>query len=389
MAADMNAELSLDAWLNKTRESVLHSLAGSEPVLRLVTGNEASDADSIVSALTCAYLSDKGKGITIPLVMCDRDDVALRRETVLLLEKCGVDVSKLFFGNDPAVKELIEKGLVREVILVDHNKATGPIAQLDKQIVTILDHHKDFGAHSQVVGDARNIAFEGESALAGCCGTLIAEKFLSDSKDWFLRANGAVARALIGIILIDTVNCDPEVNKATARDIAVIEALTPLLFGSPDERTALFNDLSNAKNDSSFWQSLSVAQCLRYDYKCFEFSGKPVGISSVLCSLEDLAGKDGWSDSLTKWASEVELFAIQTVAVLADGSIKRQLLLAARDSELSDKAAIFLMAYKTPVLQLNGIELSGPLGLKAFDQGNTAASRKQVAPGVAAFFASL
>jgi len=359
--------------------------------IKLVVGNEASDADSIVSALLYAYLLHeealKAGGFAVPLVFCDRDDMTLRKETVLLLEQCGVRAEHLMFLNDPGIcEELLPR--VTEVVLVDHNRAVGPISSLDSKITTIIDHHKDLGSHAHIAGESRQIAFEGDQATAGSSCSLVAAHFLKSpaGKELLSLDSGAAALALLGVTLIDTVNMNPKAKKVTPCDVAAVRALEEHVV---TDKTELFARLDAAKFDEAFWCSLSAEQCLRYDYKCFESAGKKYGLSSVLCPLESLAAKDGWEDAARRWASQVDLFGVLSNTKVAGDSPQRQLTLLASDEALTARAAEFAANYSEPALELEPMDLAGPAGLKAFRQCNSAASRKQVAPCLGAFFASL
>merc|ERR1712070_1232582 len=146
-----------------------------------------------------------GEGPVVPVVACNREDMKLRRETVLLLKSCGVDCEDLVFLDDPGIGALLAR--VSRVTLVDHNKATGPLEALADKVVEIKDHHKDLGAHPNASGDKRAIAFEGDKATAASACSVITEAYLAcNRKDLLARDNAAVARALLGVILIDSAN---------------------------------------------------------------------------------------------------------------------------------------------------------------------------------------
>lgn len=358
--------------------------------MTLVIGNEASDADSIVAALTYAYFraregGDEHAGRTIPMVACDRADMSLRRETVHLLGLCGVEHGGLVFLDDAGTGEILARA--ERVVLVDHNQAVGPVASLGDRVAEIVDHHKDSEAHGHVVGDLRKVAFQGGKATAGSCCTLVAEAYLASDagRELLARDDGAVARALLGVILVDTVNLDPKAQKATDRDTHAVEVLERLAPQPPCAE--LFKQLDGAKFDAAFWDSLALDQCLRYDYKQFEARGKVFGLSSVLCSLESLASKAGWCVEVGKWAGKVDLYGVLTnVKSAGGGAPHRQIALVSGDAgACAAEAADFAAAYKEPPLQLEPMELQGPPGLKAFRQLNVAASRKQVAPCLSAF----
>lgn len=379
-------------WIRDVRDTVQHAKLEDKKVT-VVVGNEASDADSIITALTLAYLVQKedpdGQGkLVIPLVACNREDMMLRRETVLLLNMCGVDAKNILHLDDPETIELLKK--VDELVLTDHNKATGPLAQLGDKVVMIIDHHQDLCAHEHVTGESRAIAFSGDKATAGSACSLIAERFLGSpcGKELLLQDEGAVARALMGVILIDTVNLDPAAKKVTPKDLDAVKNLQDMAprFGLD----SLFQQLDAAKFDQAFWAELSVAQCLRYDFKQFEAAGKTFGLSSVLCPLEELAAKDTWQEVLLQWASQADLYGVLSNTKSAEGGApRRQLVILSHDNELTKKAADFMTKFEKPALELEALELPGPVGLKAFNQLNSGASRKQVAPCLSTFFGTL
>lgn len=62
--------------------------------------------------------------VSIPLLQCRREDLALKQDVQLLLDMLGVDVSELCCLDDlaPAALSLVGK---LSVVLVDHNAPTG------------------------------------------------------------------------------------------------------------------------------------------------------------------------------------------------------------------------------------------------------------------------
>ncbi|CAK0859779.1 unnamed protein product [Prorocentrum cordatum] len=313
----------------------------------------------------------------------------LRSETVLLLQLCGVDSASLIFLDDPQAKELLEHA--NRVVLVDHNKATGLVADIAAgRVAIIVDHHKDLGQHTNVTGPARNIAFKDAKATAGSCCTLVAEAFLESPSGRALLAceNGSAARALLGVILIDTVGLEQRFQKVTPRDVVAAESLQSLAPAPASDE--LFRQLDAAKFDDKFWEQLGADQCLRYDYKRFEAGGRALGLSSVLCSLHALVGKAGWAEESARWAQGVDLFGVLSNRKCKDGVARELLLMSSDGGALASEAAQYAARFEDPVLSLQPLPLpeGGPPGALAFSQGNSAASRKQVAPCLSAFLES-
>jgi inorganic pyrophosphatase/exopolyphosphatase len=65
--------------------------------MMMVTGNEAGDADTIVSAICLSYLrhhqtrGTSGASTVAPVLPFPQEDLSLRTETCALLKMCGLD----------------------------------------------------------------------------------------------------------------------------------------------------------------------------------------------------------------------------------------------------------------------------------------------------------
>lgn len=213
--------------------------AQQEKNLTLVAGSETADADSIVAAFAYAFLKQAcaapADGPVVTIVACSREDLTARRgEVNSLLSLCGVSAGDLMCIGDPGVDAMLRR--VKAVTLVDHNKATGPLASVGIRVVEMLDHHEDLKAHPRARGEARRIAFEaGTGPTAGSCCTLVAEAFLATSKgrELLARDSGATARALAAVILLDTERLDPAAGKVCPCDAAAVAELQQLVGEEP------------------------------------------------------------------------------------------------------------------------------------------------------------
>lgn len=195
-------------------------------------GNEAGDADSLVSPLCYAYLqaelSARGRlsGTTsaapgeeeaayahVPLLSISRADLALRPEVAALFEVAGLagtfQSDALICHDDPAggtstvLSLLATFSAGSRATLLDHNalapkliEAVGPDFAANRAY-GVVDHHADQGLYLEAVPLAsprRVVAFAGGAALAGSACTLVAEAFLRAEAD--LAAATAAADAL-------------------------------------------------------------------------------------------------------------------------------------------------------------------------------------------------
>jgi inorganic pyrophosphatase/exopolyphosphatase len=394
--------------------------------VRVVLGNEACDADSAISAIALACVRRREGGVWIPVVSCVREVFPLRRDAVLVLEGVGVRVEDLVF-LDEAPWEEVERQADAGVVLVDHNRLASALRSkypwMEEKVVGIVDHHEDHGAYEWVRGAERVVGWDARAGRGvGSTCTLVAEEALRGGAE----VGEDLARALVSVILVDTVNLDAD--RATRQDEAAVEALGARAgLGERAAQTAEFLRLSDAKHDPGFWASLSLRQKLEFDAKRFTM-GRGAGghmlkiaSSSVLQPVRLLmactadggdggVGGGGVSVCSAECAGELRRRAqtlgsdvVQIGSMLvekgrgADG-MRRELVvfvpadaLGGRGKWLFEElvrdctegrcsAALGLKLRAQAPLAEDGEEAFGWLAV--FDQENVAASRKQVIPAI-------
>jgi len=398
----MTSKLTLSEYSKSISSSVVAVSEGDTILKGVVSGNQASDMDSIICALTLAYLltitNCEENETYVPLVACNRDDADLRQETVVALKMAGVEMKDLVFGDDEHVPMLFEKA--GELVLTDHCAVDEFSKQGKDKVSRIVDHHKDLKAHLDVTGWARNIAHgyvgdEKKYKLVGSCGTAVAEVFMNDPNGISLmsRDNGAVAILLNSVILIDTANLSADIGKATNRDIAWQNVTSHFAKGLPSQND-WYKQLQDAKFDIDFWRSTTAEQILRYDFKAFSSTdGKlTVGISSINCSIDDFVAKDGWQDVLSNRteAGGYHFYIVLTNVITNEGT-KRQKLFFSDKERLVAEASTYFRNSTNPYYQLEGpLEIPGdPVNIIAFNQLNVEHSRKKVAPSAIQYLDSI
>jgi exopolyphosphatase len=383
MSTTQPAPLSFDQFLSSPRSNST----------TFILGNQAGDADSIISALALAYVDYLNDGPDAPhktpIVSIPRTDLVLRRDVVLLLQLANIDTTNLIHVED------ISTAPNPQLILVDHNRLVhAEFQDPTTTIVEILDHHFDEGHHVEA---KKNICF-GETAVASTC-TLITERW-----EGCTTGNTDLAVALLGVLLLDTVNASPSAGKLTQRDEAAMNKLLKqtdwtslpefLVDGTNQlDTTRLFDYLSNAKFDIDFWQSLSVKDALRLDYKRFEATTNEIfGVSSVLLPMRDFIEKPHFmvqlQDHLT-W-DRIPILLIMSFTLL-DGMPQREILVCGTNADLVNQVNGYLLNDES--LQATKVDMpptimQGTNGIYIawMSQGNARASRKQVAPIVLEFF---
>jgi exopolyphosphatase len=363
-------------------------------------GNEAADADSILSALCYSYFcyrecsSLEYENYYIPLVSVPSVEIQFRREVRIMLQAAHINILDLHSISDFSFD--LPKSLT--VSLLDHNSMNKALRQKlhtanNYEIVEIIDHHLDAGDHSHVKGLNRRIAFEGCFPLVGSCCTLVFEKGrMLFTPQTFPRD---VAHILLGVILIDTLNMDEKANKGTARDGRAIEELMTILQMSNHAKNAYYDSLMNCKMDPSFWGELSCDNCLNFDFKQFDWNDGSVGFSSILLPVTELMNKSNSLDSIQAFMVKSHLNFLIIMSLCNATTIpQRELLIVSDNSLITNTIADKLCTDETIPLELTKMELAEEVAnqcdkksihLIAFKQGNLKASRKQLAPLICSY----
>ena len=359
------------------------------------------------------------------------------------------------------------------LILVDHNRLRSSYGHLSGDVVEILDHHADEMHHLDTVkvdSDARNVAYENGTALVASTCTLVVERMLRDmsmtttttttrtlttpmtslSPPSSQSIDPRLALLLLGVILLDTVNMNPVAGKGTSRDeyamrmllqhadwkslddagsirgtasstllldASTIEGIYPNGRGNAPNPSALYDALSRAKFDPTYWSRMAVSDCLRIDYKRFEAVptstslASSIGISSVLVGMEAMLSRGDFLRELTSFVgmSSTDLYCMMTLTFRGgddDGIPVRGLLLAGADACVVNSFADYLVNSTDAAFldivecgigedgrehSTHGTSAAGSgsdgedakdasIAIRVFRQGNGRGSRKQVAP---------
>jgi len=411
------AAMHLRAYLTRVR-TALSTLGGSGCSIAVCLGNEAFDADSIISSLCMGYLRQSqldrvqggsGNKLYVPILMLTSEDLRLRRETELLLQQgaqLGLDELILF-------EECVSShASFTSLVLCDHNELRCKKLPAEAVVEEIIDHHTDTKKHLDVPLNKRNIAFDESSqrALAGSCCSLVAELFAQDQV-FGSELDASIASLLLGVITLDTLNMDEAAGKGTERDVGALEYLkrfSPLASNSQ----ALFEQLRDCKTDPSFWNALGPLQCLRLDYK--DFASGRVGVSSVLMPAFDFLNKEHCQDAVRHFlaprasgggggeeegATKMDALVVMILFTSPlSSSLQRELILFSSSPEsLSSLASFISTSSEAERLNLQLADLNPgdedlwrdvpDIFMRTFSQGQIKASRKQIAPLLEAYYA--
>ena len=381
----------------------------AHPSNHFVIGNEAGDADSIIAAISLAYIESARQNLDkTPIVSIPKVDLETQRpEVKLLLELAGIDdpAKVLVFVNSPVVTGDFTGSA--SVTLVDHNVMSQTMSKKRWNVTEIVDHHEDEGQYmDSIYGSDRTIAFaDGQALVASTC-TLVAERL---KQEWVGLYPASVGLLLLGVVLLDSVDLSPQVGKVTQRDRDAVADLlqntnwddlpkkSKTLLGMNSttgtlNSTTVFNLLQDAKYDPAFWESLSVRDALRLDYKEFPFDATHIfGISSVLIPMNTFAQKPQLISSIFGYMEQVHVSFLGIMFAYEDneGRLHRQLALCGRESFPLDAVATFLslpahsQSSSLDLEEVTGMGImdeSNRFKMRFFIQHNVEPSRKQIGP---------
>lgn len=288
--SDVNVEepkmgVSVAEYLAQARVSYLNAFEDRGVTVDVVMGNEASDLDSIAGAIARAwFLTSAPYGaerVIVPVLNIPREDLELRRDTQYLLDLLGIDEQSLLFVDEVPLAQLAEEGRLR-LHLVDHNAVAVTQSTLADSVVSIIDHHHDWGVAYPLIADPdpqllvsvdRELR---EIRVVGSASSLIALDFYRRDQD---ELGPDWAALLLGPVLLDTANL-LSTNKTTERDLQagafLVQAAGEIV---PDD---FYDRLSDARSDTA---GFTPRMLLRKDMKRYTvgtvhytISGLPGGV---------------------------------------------------------------------------------------------------------------
>lgn len=391
----------LDSFLVEQKQHPSHDI---------VIGNDAADADSIVSAICLAFIEGK-----TPIVPITKDTFVYERpEVELLLELAGIvnASTKLLYIEDLIDilqnSDSTEDDVRRRLTLVDHNTINDSLHNFRHMfdVVEIVDHHIDEKRYTETCsGKQRTIAFESGKALVASTTTLVAEELLSDQSDAPLPS---IATLLLGVILLDSHNLDESIGKVTYRDrdavsnllsltdwskSALLAYLIPSDEGLTIDTNELFSHLQHAKYEPEFWEAFTVKRGLGYDYKAFALGRENeeqqlFGISTILMPGLSFLEKEDFILKTVEFmrSKEISFLGIMFAYYDLTAGFQRQLAFCSYE----DQELVATRLYEELDLKevdIDALELrSNEIQVHLYDQGNIVPSRKQIGPLLIDYF---
>ncbi|KAL4828989.1 hypothetical protein H8958_019431 [Nasalis larvatus] len=343
------------------------ALQESRP-LHVVLGNEACDLDSMVSALALAFYLAKtteAEEVFVPVLNIKRSELPLRGDIVFFLQKVHIPESILIFRDEIDLHALHQAGQLT-LILVDHHILPKSDTALEEAVAEVLDHRPIEQKHCPPC----HVSVE----LVGSCATLVTERILQGAPEILDRQTAAL---LHGTIILDCVNMDLKIGKATPKDSKYVEKLEALFPDLP-KRNDIFDSLQKAKFDVS---GLTTEQMLRKDQKTIYRQGIKVAISAVYMDLEAFLERSNLFADLHAFcqAHSYDVLVAMTIFFNTHNEPVRQLAIFCPHVALRTTICGVLECSHSPPLKLTPASSTHP-NLHAYLQGNTQVSRKKLLP---------
>ncbi|XP_014595245.1 exopolyphosphatase PRUNE1 isoform X3 [Equus przewalskii] len=191
-------------------------------------------------------------------------------------------------------------------------------------------------------------------------------------------------------IILDCVNMDLNIGKATLKDNKYVEKLEALFPDLP-KRNDIFDSLQKAKFDVS---GLTTEQMLRKDQKTISRQSTKMAISTIYMDLEAFLQRSGLIADLHAFcqAHSYDVLVAMTIFFNTHNEPVRQLAIFCPHAALRMTICGVLERSQSPSLKLSPVPSSHP-NLQAYLQGNTQVSRKKLLPllqeALSAYFDSM
>ena len=259
----------------------------------LVIGHKNPDTDSIMSALSYAYLKQQ-LGMNAEPVRLGN----ISKETAFALDYFGVEAPRLIEKAKPEVDK---------VILVDHNERQQSVDDIaDVQIIEVIDHHR-----------IANFETEGplyfRSEPVGCSATIINKMFKENNVDIPKEIAGLMVSAIVSDSLLFKSPTFTEEDRAAALELAEIAQVDIETYGL---------DMLKAGADLS---DKTVEELIGLDSKEFGMGDYKVEVAQVnAVDVNDILSRQEALEEAMKATIDqkgLDLFALVTTDILNSNSV--------------------------------------------------------------------
>lgn len=265
--------------------------------------------DSVASALAYAFstfLSLKGDALSLPLLLCNRQDFRLRQDIVWLFEQLDIDPDTLIYQDDLPAEKLASVSDL-SITLVDRNLSRGMLESFKSKIIRVIDHREL--SEDEMYGEGVDVQIE----LVGSCSTLVAEKlFVSHTE----ALDDKLATLLLASILLDTDDLKLR-RQVKDKDSVVAEQLLRRLASSVN-RAQFYRALLENRCDIS---NLSTSEVLRKDFKVVVIDNKyTIGFCTITSLLSEYLKRINIFHDLTTFYDANKLDALVMLGIFLPGN---------------------------------------------------------------------
>lgn len=333
------------------------------------------DMDSFASSILTAFFFHymvAGQPV-VPLINIPKSFLSLRADIVHVMTTLGIDRDWLLFVDDSCIENRKSEGHDDKLFLVDHNKVTSTIDKLTgNSVVGIIDHHADEKLYLTSIASGPRVIRK-----CGSCSSLVMNYWRKQLPDEVFSKNPEVLILALCPLLLDTSNMKQKVEEPDQENYEFLKNNQ-----EPSEIKELYKTLTAKKRNLD---GLPVKGILAKDYKEWDGAGKAkLGISTVPQSVQWLEEHHkNLYDEFKDWAHERQLNVAVMMTSFGDHKHHRQLVIWVNDDGQANRSLVqFAKVQQSSVLQLREMptNASNNAGVLVYEQGNSKAGRKLVAP---------
>ncbi|XP_055523272.1 exopolyphosphatase PRUNE1-like, partial [Wyeomyia smithii] len=347
----------------------------------VVIGNESCDLDSAVCSISLAFHLSKCPSFVetvtdweriVPVLNLTRAELPLKTEVIYYLQAQQIDLDSLICKDEANFADAAWEHT--KFVLVDHH-----MSPHQANVVGVVDH-RPVDPHSNLTDKVFQYI-----EPVGSCATLVAK--LIDQSNMFAKHQEEymlLFKLLYGAIILDTVNFSEQANKARELDHYMAQLIEQKLgISEPvsNHRKTLFETLVDKRRDVG---SLDSLQILSKDLKIIARNGRTVAIPGFPILVQSYVQKPNAESNLLTFAQQTRSDVVVLMGMhVTTGSdqVRRDLgVVNIGDAVLWEKIITALVSSTLPNLSLKRRSGDEFLGGQFFDQGNIAASRKQILP---------
>lgn len=342
--------------------------------LIIVSGNKSGDLDSLISAFVKSELIriEKPKeDIIFTLFNFIKKDLSLRPEAVYMINELSISLENVIFSDSMKIQELEKYDLSDnlEIILTDHNNPELPLSKFSKDIIEIIDHHKDSSSSNKKI--IKTIDH------TGSCSTLVGEQFIEmlNRPGLILNKNKRtlLSNLLYTAIYVDTVHLEEQSGYNLYRDRVILDKLKAYISINSTFLQNIISEKFNVKN-------FTAREHLRKDSKNWYINNIHYGISTVYTGIENIIKNyRDWENSVKVLLAKEDYQVLFMMHFIKEPILKRELTVTFSDSFRFKDELLKMISRSTVFKEIKNDQYKGS-SFSFFLQLHPDSSRKKIQP---------